>query len=367
MVIFLPTKQRISKLAVGFLAALITAFSLAAQASAETVGVTATPPAVERPSATEQVETAVSTVPAPEADAPEPVETEQIASAVASSPSPAGEDSPVDPTAGENPAPAARPSSPNTVLHSVVDHVSPPSSAADAVATTAAGVSNLGRSEPDGGAGPTSTRRVAELADGIRRDSLGTVALATERLRTALADPTSLPADLLHSIVPTSDAAEIPVGPSPAGEPPAAHGTTMLTQPPRIGSPLSRSSIEPELASGAHLTTIGGFEISKVPVPKLGDGMAAGSPTGGLANTDAASGATSIDGRAGPTPSDAFPPTPPESPATAAAGSGNTPFLPIVALLALLALVAPAATRRLGKAPDFRAPTPFTCALERPG
>lgn|GEM_PF-3124931 len=50
-----------------------------------------------------------------------------------------------------------------------------------------------------------------------------------------------------------------------------------------------------------------------------------------------------------------------------ASGSGATFFVPIVALLALLALALPAILRRLREPPDFPAPTPFVCALERPG
>jgi hypothetical protein len=59
----------------------------------------------------------------------------------------------------------------------------------------------------------------------------------------------------------------------------------------------------------------------------------------------------------------------PGSPAGAAAGAGtgSSSFVPIAALLALLALAAPAIFRRLGELADLRAPTPFVCALERPG
>jgi hypothetical protein len=48
-------------------------------------------------------------------------------------------------------------------------------------------------------------------------------------------------------------------------------------------------------------------------------------------------------------------------------GSGASFFVPIAALLALLALASPAILRRLRELPDFPAPTPFVCALERPG
>jgi len=57
----------------------------------------------------------------------------------------------------------------------------------------------------------------------------------------------------------------------------------------------------------------------------------------------------------------------PESPGAVASGSGGQIFVPLAALLALLALVAPAVLRKLGEAPEFRPPTPFACALERPG
>lgn len=76
--------------------------------------------------------------------------------------------------------------------------------------------------------------------------------------------------------------------------------------------------------------------------------------------TGARSGGT---GPHGPVPLDV--PSPP--PGAIAPASGDSLFVPFVALLALLALVAPASMRRLGEAPDFRASTPFVCALERPG
>jgi hypothetical protein len=57
----------------------------------------------------------------------------------------------------------------------------------------------------------------------------------------------------------------------------------------------------------------------------------------------------------------------PGSPGAIAPGSGGPIFVPIAALLALLALAALAILRRLGEVPGFRPPTPFVCALERPG
>jgi hypothetical protein len=57
----------------------------------------------------------------------------------------------------------------------------------------------------------------------------------------------------------------------------------------------------------------------------------------------------------------------PGSPEAVAPGSAGSFFVPLAALLALLALAAPAILRRLREVPDFPAPTPFVCALERPG
>jgi hypothetical protein len=70
-------------------------------------------------------------------------------------------------------------------------------------------------------------------------------------------------------------------------------------------------------------------------------------------------------GDSNPSPGD-LPAAPFDAPG-AAAGSAGSLFVPLVALLALLALAAPATFRRRMEAPDFLAPIPFVCALERPG
>jgi hypothetical protein len=57
----------------------------------------------------------------------------------------------------------------------------------------------------------------------------------------------------------------------------------------------------------------------------------------------------------------------PGSSESAASGTAGSFFVPLAALLALLALAAPAILRRLREAPEFSAPAPFVCALERPG
>jgi hypothetical protein len=353
-------------LALAAIAALIAAFAIAGQANAETVGVTNAPPAVEGPVA-EQVETVAGTVPTPEADVAEPVETKEITSAVASSPEPVGDGATAS-TASNSPDSAAHSSPSSVALDSVVDHVAS-SSAADAaeaaVTTAATSVGTSERLKPDEWASPTSKQRLSELTDGIRRDPIGTAVLATERVRDALIDPVSQAADLLDPILSTNGAAEVPVGPSPAGGQPAAHGTTTFTQSPNLGLLSSRNPIAPELVPGVYLPTIAESKASRALPPKRSDSEVARSSTEGIANTDTPSNATAVN-RASPTPLNVPLPAP-ESPAIAVADSGGTSFIPIAALLALLALVAPAVTRRLGKAPDFRAPTPFTCALERPG
>ena len=80
-------------------------------------------------------------------------------------------------------------------------------------------------------------------------------------------------------------------------------------------------------------------------------------------------------GRSAPTrgaPHDQRDPLPPGGPPPAnapggVANFGGSGFVPLAALLALLALAAPATLRRLGEVPCFPAPSPFVCALERPG
>lgn len=80
----------------------------------------------------------------------------------------------------------------------------------------------------------------------------------------------------------------------------------------------------------------------------------------------AAAAGSAVERFGNPMPSDTPLPAP-ESPGAAAPGSAGSFFVPLAALLALLALVAPATRRRLREVPGFPAPTPFVCALERPG
>ena len=133
---------------------------------------------------------------------------------------------------------------------------------------------------------------------------------------------------------------------------------------PRTGAPLLES------LRMQHLAEFGGIEplrsvapsalgnsaadlMPRPPFPPAATGVSPGSASerpGGLAP---------LDGN--------YPMPSPDTPDGAASGLGGSSFVPIVALLALLALAASAIFRRLGEGPDFRAPTPFVCALERPG
>jgi hypothetical protein len=107
-----------------------------------------------------------------------------------------------------------------------------------------------------------------------------------------------------------------------------------------------------------------GFAVVGIHAPTYGDREKVLSPETGAFTADAG---PTVNDHPGGSPSPNLPLPAPGSPATGVADSGGQTFVPIVALLALLALVAPAATRRLGRASDFRAPIQFVCALERPG
>jgi hypothetical protein len=156
-------------------------------------------------------------------------------------------------------------------------------------------------------------------------------------------------------------------GASPPGAIPAA---------PSLPRPGSRQAERDTSLDGLFMqrpVEFGGLETLWRPLPLSG---ASGSSTGDLrlvpaAAVAAAGGSSVVERFANPAPPGGDrPPPPPGSPLQTqlgASGTGSSPFVPIAALLALLALAAPAIFRRLGELADFRAPTPFVCALERPG
>jgi hypothetical protein len=354
-------------LLLGVLAATISALLVAPPASAETetVGAMSAPPTSEIPVVAEQPEMS-ATAAAPEPSAPEPVaapvEAQEVASAVPA-PDLAGEDSPVAPTSSESPA--ANPPVSTTAVDSVVDRVAPKSTGiVDSVATGAASAGTPARVEPDARAVADSRGRLSGLVQGIRRDRVSTAARATDQLSAALTNPALRPDDLLNSIAPTADQIAAPTGLQPGREESSAKGTMSFPPLARVGLFEIQGAIASAPSTELYAMEASEFEGGKIPalMPRHGEqAISAGTalPSPFLAHRSA-------DRPGSPAPSDVPLPAP-ESPATAVPDSGGTSFVPIVALLALLALAASAAMRRFGKAADFRAPTSFVCALERPG
>lgn len=137
------------------------------------------------------------------------------------------------------------------------------------------------------------------------------------------------------------------IGPEPASPLAAGPPTATLE-----GSSLARS-----------LGAFGGIEALRAEVPG-GAASSVGSSLQAMSAADVYLG--SVTGARPNNPLPARPAPPFRSPG-ATPGSGGSLFVPVVALLALLALAAPATFRRRMEVPDFLAPTPFVCALERPG
>jgi len=142
-----------------------------------------------------------------------------------------------------------------------------------------------------------------------------------------------------------------PAGTSPSGvlaspgESPLAVSPAVRGKTPSVNSGGEAVAASSRGFAGAQLTWLGALE-------SLGIQPTPGSGATGTRSND-------------PAPPDGPPPAP--GPSGTAAGSTGSFFVPLAALLALLALVAPAVLRRLGEVPAFRPPTPFVCALERPG
>jgi hypothetical protein len=113
-----------------------------------------------------------------------------------------------------------------------------------------------------------------------------------------------------------------------------------------------------------HLSAFGGVESARPAALEQPTGSAKVPPTPLPATTG-----VRLDPIAGDRPSNSPTdnPVPPFRSPGATSGSGGPSFVPLAALLALLALVAPASFRRRMGVPGFRVPTPFVCALERPG
>jgi hypothetical protein len=267
---------------------------------------------------TEEVETRVAPVPsAPVAE--EPSETQEPASSVTES---------ID---------AAVESSPAQHVSKLVENVSRPSVARVAAAA-------------DGLAG-AQTEPVRNLADDVaQRARHPVVSLPHDLTNSPLPDLTDslllhslpLPSRLLPEAAPRSDAVRIP---SPPLRPRSSSPRRVVWSPP----PQLMAAPGGAEASGAAERADHGWVAPPSP-PRPGFPFShAGGDRGGS-----------------PTPPE-IPLPAPGAPGVVASGSGGSIFVPLAALLALLALVAPAVLRRLEEAPEFRPPTPFACALERPG
>ncbi|HEX7294016.1 MAG TPA: hypothetical protein VF259_05690 [Solirubrobacterales bacterium] len=175
-------------------------------------------------------------------------------------------------------------------------------------------------------------------------------------------------------VVAATEKAALPALPLPH-EAPAGPAAPAPDQP----LPLHQAPVGKELLTGAWLGHLAdgpgglpadhavagaaGTELLRVGSPPSDLGELPGPPA--FHGVDFFPGTTQrLNGPASPN-SPEFPPS--STIGLGASGSGASFFVPIAALLALLALASPAILRRLREPPDFPAPTPFVCALERPG
>lgn len=364
-------RRRFALLVAAFASAAVALAGLAAVASAEVSGGLNPAPAAAA-TATSAVESlpeapASSVIPAERAEAP--------------APSP-------EPPPAEAPGAARVTGSARAIVSSVVDQ--PVTSAPDsppvaeslaAAGRTAANIAGTAsarttsvvpaEAEPVATIVAATGREVPALAEGIRRDVSEKVAHVRQGTSEAIAPLAGrLPAGQAGSSLalllnPSNSAIAGATAPAPGllhpgGEPPLegalfpeAGGFFSQWSPIASAGPVSEGPAPGEIG---RAKTVGAG--SERPVPQWIRPAASG---GTGANAAAAS-----TGPSGSAPVDVPLPAP-APPGAIAPGSGDAFFVPFVALLALLALVAPASMRRLREAPDFRAPTPFVCALERPG
>jgi hypothetical protein len=251
--------------------------------------------------------------------------------------------------------------------------------------------------EAESGAAVASVpERSSDLVEGVRSDPAKAAAPAIaqgvktvskeplEALRSTLRDASG--AELLSQAAPplremvdfvTSPVAELmsPVTESlmpPAAAvfgPPAAHDQASNFIGPEPAGPLAAA--EPTIAAPENgslaklLGAFGGVEPRRSEVAG-GSVSSAGLPLQAKrAAIDHYLGSVTSSGIRGNSVPDR--PAPPFQSPDSAAGPGGSFFVPLAALLALLALAAQATFRRRREVPDFLAPTPFVCALERPG
>jgi MYXO-CTERM domain-containing protein len=325
------------------------------QAPAEEVGTAATPSAAS--------EVDVPTEPADEVDVPaEPVEAvsevEEVASTAPSSavPRTTSSASRVKDVVSSVPSPGEATNSASSAVPVDVP------SGADPAAVDPTAI--VGRLVEKTGESPVSEPHVDALVDEARRHSTETVAAATGRLTVSRGEPALPPGPLTLAISAEAEgmrpSATAPVGMETTSDHRRAAFPNLRWRSGLLPNPMA---IALPLGGSAYLNDAGALDTDKTPgptSPRWGMGL---SPSMKIL---AAATGPGDRGLGNPAPPD-LPPPAPQSPATAEGDAGGPSSVPVVALLALLALAAPAARRRLGEVAAFRPPTPFVCALERPG
>jgi len=347
--------------------------ALAAPAAAESIGAVATIPSppVEDPASAEQVEPpsppAITTEPV---DSPEPVQATEAVITVA-----AGGGSTSSPSSSSS-SPTSNVARPVSAAATGID--SPVPTKPDVVAPSSGQVPELvGQVRQGAGQVRAEAGKVVEPVMHSAKTAAQAVnrAVADGDLQTLPHRTLELTREILEGgplglIAPTSVVDLLPRSGPPSGvdagafAPPAA-SSLPSTFP--AGNALHQRASDVDGLLMQRLVEFGGVEPLLLAASSDAEPAAAAPPPRPPGVTSVSQGgfAERFDG---PAPLNGNSPVPSPGPAPmAASGPGGSSFVPIAALLALLALAAPAILRRLGEVPDFRAPTPFVCALERPG
>lgn len=245
------------------------------------------------------------------------------------------------------------------------------------------GAASAATSDVTAAASPEANRPASDIVARTTENASGTVAKTrvSEKLPEPAAQVAKRATELsdetqarVANLVATAEDAVLPTLPELPDEGSAGPAVVL----PDRSLPLHQAPVGAELLTGAWLG-----HVADGPGDLPADHGVAGAAATELLRAGAPSGLSEL--RAAPTFSGTHfftgtvqrfhGPLPPDSPGfpsgsttrVDASGSGATIFVPIAALLALLALASPAILRRLRELPDFPAPTPFVCALERPG
>lgn len=220
-------------------------------------------------------------------------------------------------------------------------------------------------------AGALVGRRASELVERARQDPASVAAPAVEgaaqtlRSQAPLETAQSTVLAVGHVATPAVERT-VPSQSAPAGfDPPASAARGASAAGHELGGPPAGERT-PGLRKHVLAKHSGAFERIGSEAPHVPAHSAGSWLAGMTAAADPDRGRFTTGQPNGSRPDRPAPAPPPESPGVAS-GSGGSFFVPLAALLALLALAAPATFRRPREALDFLAPTPFVCALERPG